>query len=90
MFNDLIMLYVNHHINKDFDYSILFSGVVVKLLSDKYKGSLIRGEVLPLTSLSKEKIYQYAELGDKYKSERNSKEDVMMACYVLDFITNKI
>lgn len=90
MFNDLIMLYVNYHIKKDCDFSILFSGVAIRLLSDKYLRALREGEVLPLTSLPKEKIYQYAELGDKYKRENIDKDRVMMACYVLDFVTQKI
>lgn len=90
MFNDLIMLYVNHHIEKDFDFSILFSGVAIKLLSGMYIKSLREGEAMPLTSLPKEKIQQYSMLGDKYKTDNNTKEKVVMACYVLDFITQKI
>lgn len=90
MFDELTMFYINYHIEHKFDYSILCSGVAIYLFQAMYKRGLREGDAKPLTSLPKEKIYQYAEVGDKYKTELRSKEQVMMACYVLDFLTQRL
>jgi len=90
MFDELTMYYIDYHIEHNFDYSILCSGVAIYLFQSMYKKGLKEGDAKPLTSLPKEKIYQYAEIGDKYKTELRNKEQVMMACYVLDFVTQKL
>lgn len=90
MFSELITFFITYHIDNNFDYKILGNPIAIYIFQAIYKRGLREGDAKPLTSLPKEKIYQYAELGDRYKTELRSKEQVMMACYVLDFVTLRL
>lgn len=86
MFDELSLFFVNYHIKNNFDYSILFSGVAIYIFQSLYKKGLKNNEIQPMT---KEKMTGYEVYAEKYQTKYRSKEQVMMACYVLDFITLK-
>lgn len=90
MFNELLVIYINYHIKKDCDFSILFCGVAIRLLSDKYNRAVREGELESIRTLPVEKLRQYNKLGKQYMRENISKQMIMKACYILDFVTQKI
>lgn len=88
VYDKLVVLYANKHIEYNRNYVVLRSTVAVMLMSDMYESALRNNEIYGLQNLDEQTLEKYEGIAESIADERKPKEKIMKACYILDYITS--